>query len=199
MRKILCTIAISLVAFSLSVLNANAATIGFSPSSSSVGVGDPVSVDIVVSGLGGEIVSAYDLDVLYDDSIVSATGVSLSSALGDEGLFEAFYASSLATSGVIDFAGLSLLSDASLLALQGGDSVVLATIEFSAIADGTTALSFNFDAFNDMKGAGAAVLDLSVNPGRINVGAAVVPEPTAALVFVVGLLVTGRTIRRRSA
>ena len=38
------------------------------------------------------IVSAYDLDILYDSSIVAATGVVFTTLLGDELSFEVFNA-----------------------------------------------------------------------------------------------------------
>jgi hypothetical protein len=99
---------------------APAATIGFVPSDSTVLVGDTITVDIVLSDLAGEVVSAYDLDVIYDASVVSATGVSFSGMLGDPLFFEAFQDSDLSVAGLVDLAELSLLSDAALLFVAGG-------------------------------------------------------------------------------
>ncbi len=170
---------------------APAATISFVPGDITAGVGDIVSVDIVVSDLGGEIVSAYDLDVIYDDSMVTATGVSFAGSLGNPLLFEVFQDFDLSTSGVVDLAELSLLSDAALLASQGGDTVTLASIEFEAIADGTSQLSFVFDDFNDVKGLRAEPLDVTGEP--------TIPEPSAALVFAAGAAVVAGALRRRKA
>ena len=195
MRKIFSSIAVGLISLTLLAVSVNAATIGFSPSASAGNIGDPLSIDIVISDLGGEIVSAYDLDVTYDDAILSATGVSFTAALGDEGFFEAFYDSDLSTSGIVDLAGVSLLSDADLLALQGGDAVTLASLEFTVIANGASVLDFNFDAFNDVKGSNAQILPLDVNPGSV---AAPIPEPSAALLFFVGILVTRGVLQRRT-
>ena len=67
------------VIMALSVVSSGhafAAAIGFAPASQTAGVGDSLSVDIVISDLAGEIVSAYDLDVTYDASVLSATAVS---------------------------------------------------------------------------------------------------------------------------
>jgi hypothetical protein len=93
---------------------------------------------------------------------------------------------------LIDFAAVSLLSDAALLALQGGDSVVLATLNFDAIAIGTSSLEFHFDAFNDVKGSGNTPLTLDAKAGSV----AVVPEPSAAVVFGLGWLIVGLRLRR---
>lgn len=193
MRKILIQTLFVSACWLLLGFSAQAVTIGFVPSSQTVGAGDPVFVDVVVSDLGGEIVSAYDLDITYDDSVLSATSVSLSSALGDEFFFEAFYDWDISTSGVVDIAGLSLLSDAALLALQGGDSVVLATLGFTAHSLGVSPLDFVFDAFNDIRGSNGQTLDVTPVSGSV----AVVPEPTAAALFFVGFAVAHGAIRRR--
>ena len=61
--------------------SASAISIGFAPSDSRVLIGDTVAVDVVVSELAGEIVSAYDLYVVYDATVVTATGVSFANSL----------------------------------------------------------------------------------------------------------------------
>jgi hypothetical protein len=151
MRKFLMTTLLALATSILLAAAGTAATIGFNPSSVTPNPGDVFSVDVVVSDPAGEIVSACDLDIVYDDAVASALSVNLTPALGDSGV-DAFYDSEISTPGVADLAGGSLLSDADLLALQGGDSVVLATLTFEYI-DGSTLLDFSFDAFNDVKGA----------------------------------------------
>ena len=176
-------------------LSAGAISIDFSPVSQTVGPADTVLVDIVISDLAGEIVSAYDLDVTFDPTILSATDVSFGSFLGDEAFFEVFSHFDLSAAGVVDFAQLSLLSDLDL-ALQQPDAFVLATLEFEAIGLGTSALDFVFDVFNDLKGTGAQVLNVTAGSGSVT-GTVVVPEPHAALLFALGTWVIGTAIRRR--
>ncbi len=191
---------VAMFAFILSAVpySVEALTISFAPSSQTVNVGDAVSVDIVVSDLAGEIVSAYDLDVTYDSSILSATGVTFGLLLGDESWFEAFNASDISLAGLVDFAQLSLLSDAELGTLQP-DSFTLATLEFLAIGPGTSSLDFVFDAFNDIKGLNAGILEPSAGSGGVTVSNPI-PEPGAALVFGLGALIVGgaATGRKRS-
>ncbi len=67
----------------LQIASAEAIDLSVSPSAQTVDLGDPASVDIVVSNLGGEIVSAFDLDITYDASIIEATNVSFGPLLGD--------------------------------------------------------------------------------------------------------------------
>jgi ABC-type thiamin/hydroxymethylpyrimidine transport system permease subunit len=177
---------------------AAAIRIGFVPVAQTVGLGANVAVDVVVSGLeaggGDEIVAAFDLDVSYDPLVVAATGVSFGSALGALGL-EVLTGFDLATlPGVVDLAALSLLADADLAALQG-DSITLATLQFSAVALGTSALVLLPAApFGiDVKGAANAILTFeTVETGAIHV----VPEPSTLLLLAAGLL---GLARRRSA
>ena len=70
--------------------SASAVIIGFSPDSSTFNVGDTFDVDVVISDLAGEIVTTYDLDVLYDETMLLATNVQFSTSLGDEFFFEVF-------------------------------------------------------------------------------------------------------------
>lgn len=179
---------------------AGAISIALDPAAQSVEVGDAVSVDVVFSGLGGEVVSAYDLDVTYDPGVLAATDVVFTTQLGDELFFEAFNGFDLSAPGLVDLAQLSFLTDDELFALQGGDTVTVATLEFQAVANGTTALDFVFDAFNDVKGRDAAVLPLDATPASVEVGMppseVPIPEPGAALVFGIGSLLVGGAVRR---
>lgn len=50
---------------------ASAAVVSFSPSSQNVALGDSVSVDLRISGLENDILSAFDLDISFDDSILA--------------------------------------------------------------------------------------------------------------------------------
>ena len=166
-----------------------AISIGFVPAVQTVGLGANVSVDVVVSGLEAseiaDVVAAFDLDVAYDPLVVAATGVNFGAALGVLGL-EVLTNFDLATPGLVDFAALSLLSDADLAALQG-DAVTLATLQFSALALGTSPLALISTApFGiDVKGAANEILSFeNVVGGAIHV----VPEPSTVLLLTVGLV-----------
>jgi hypothetical protein len=173
---------------------ASAATIGFVPGADvTAGLGDNVTVDIVISDLGGEIVSAYDLDVLYDATMLTPTSVDFTDELGNVVAGEALVDWDVPTPGVLDLASLSLLWDPALVALQDGDTVTLATIGFQGIAAGTSQLSLVFDEFNDVKGLRATPLELEVG------GEPAIPEPGAALVFAAGAAVVAGALRRRRA
>ena len=174
------------VGLGLLASEASALPIQFNPGAVTVSVGDAFAVDIVVSGLGPEIVSAYDLDILYDATTLAATGVTFTSLLGDELLFEVFNAFDISTPGLVDLAQLSLLWDSDLQALQTANTLTLATISFSALAVGTSALDFLFNPpFNDVKGLNAAVLEMTPTSGRVTVVA--VSEPPVAWLMLLSL------------
>ncbi len=89
------------------------------------------------SGEIGEIVSAFDLDVLYDPAILNATSIAFGPALGFTDIDT--FASSIFAPGRLDFANISLLLNDELAALQG-NSVLLASLTFSAIGIGFSTL-----------------------------------------------------------
>lgn len=172
---------------------ASAVTIGFAPATQTVPPGDFFTVDVVVSDLAGEVVAAYDLDLVYDAAILSATTVSFGPLLGDGSASEVFEDFDLTNPGVVDFAQLSLLSDADLLALQPG-AFVLATIGFQALSPGTSPLELVFDAGNGVTGLGGQGLGVDAPPGSVDV----VPEPGATLLVVLGAAVVSARTRSRS-
>lgn len=189
----------------LQISSASAISLNFSPGDQSVSLGQSVSVDIVVSGLGAadEIVSAHDLFVSYDAGKLTATDVQFGSDLGDELFFEVFNDFDLSVAGVVDFAQLSLLSDDFLAGIQG-DSVTLATISFDSIGVGVASLLFIPDAVagvtgQDVKGRDFLQLDLDeVGAGSVTINdIAVIPLPGAALLMLTGLLGVGFASRKR--
>ena len=119
---------------------ASAITINIVPDSQTVQVGDAFNLDVVVSGLSAanEIVSAYDLDISYDTSILNATAVSFGSYL-DSPLYPSIQDSVLTNPGTVNIAELSFLFDDEL-ALQQTDSFTLATLSFDALMAGVSAI-----------------------------------------------------------
>jgi hypothetical protein len=121
-----------------------AVTLRLVPGMTTVDLGDPLSIDIVVSELGAgnaPSVGDFDFDITYDDTILLATGVDFGLLLGDPGLFEADAGFDLSISGVVDLFEVSFLSTTELDTLQPS-SFTLATLSFNTVGLGTSALNF---------------------------------------------------------
>ena len=165
--------------------------LSFSPSSQNVNIGDPASVDIVISGLAvDEEIGSFDLDITYNSAVVSFVDYTLGTGLGAGGDIIDLSLGDLG--GLIDVAVLSLLDEADLKPLQGG-GFVLATLNFTAVANGVSALTLPQSIFAD--GAGVELL-VDADRGAIRVGD--VPEPASLLLLGAGAmaLVARRRARR---
>ena len=177
--------------------SASAAVIGFN----TVDNGASFDVDIVVSDLGGDYVTAFDLDITYDTTLIVPTAYSFGGQLGDWTWFESLNNTSdgvdpFAVAGHVDLYEVSLLfADAAeelawyganfggpyLSDLQDGNTVTLATITFDALPDVVVTdlgLAFNWDAFHDVKGRNNQVI----------IPTAAVPEPSSIALLGLGLL-----------
>lgn len=194
MRTVYAALATLALAGSLTT-EAQAITIGFNPDTGTVTLGDSFAIDVVVSGLpeaqfGAEVVSAFDLDVLYDASVLTATDFQFSDALGAIGIDA--LTSAWLEPGRVDFASLSFLDPASLLSLQNVEQLVLGRLLFEAIGIGSSLLTFDTatspgaqlvgsDPFTSLPLTDIGAAQISV------IGPVSVPEPTTLWLMLSGV------------
>jgi len=177
---------------------ASAISIGFSPSSQAVDVGDTVSVELTITGLGNlapASLGVFDLDVLFDPTVLAPSGVVFGDpVLGDQlDLFAlgSLTASDDSTPGILNLFELSLDSASDLDSLQAG-SFTLATLDFTAVSLGSSALDATIHALGDAFGDR---LVADVTPGSISP----IPEPSGLVTFLTGLIVVVGAMRRSAS
>jgi Cohesin domain len=130
--------------------------------------GSTVAVTVSASGLGSDVLGAYDVSLGYSASLLAFIGVSFGTALGDPSLLQAI-TSTGGGAGVAEFADVSLLTAAQLQALQPS-TFPLATLSFQAIGNGTATFSL----------ASATAADAAGRPLPVS---APIPEPCTALLL----------------
>lgn len=166
-----------------------AATLGFTPSISSVTVGDAFSVEVRIADVAD--LYAFQFDFAFDPAIVRVDAISEGPFLADWGNGLSPPAGTFWDPGLVDnVAGsVSFVSNVLLGAIAPGEgatgSGVLASIQFTALASGTGTLTLLnellVDSILDPIGAqlqGARVVVEA--PGQV-------PEPAAALLMLCGL------------
>lgn len=177
--------------------------LSINPALAATGVGGTVLMEVRVDGLtaAGEIVSAFDLDILYDSTLLDAANVVFNyAAFGGAG---SVLADIDDASGVLKVFLSSELLDSDLAALQG-DSVSLFTFEFMGLAAGSDLVKFGLDPDFERAVLGRDLLLLDTTA----VGACVVvdlrecanepnelpepPTPALALLALLGLALTRR-------
>ena len=172
-------------------------TLEILPASQDVPVGDSVEVAITISYLGDFVapsLGVFDLDLAFDSAVLAFSAVTFGDpVLGDQ--LDLFGFGSITAfddtvPGVVNVFELSLDLPSDLDTLQPG-SFTLATLSFDTLALGVSALDISIIALGDSLGDS---LDANVVGGAVNV----VPEPSAALLFAVGGLIVGHTVRKRA-
>jgi hypothetical protein len=197
-------LALAAAAATLAAAPASAAiVVSMSPSVQSVAIGDTISVDIVISGLGTEILSAFDLNVLFNTALVG-------NAPGDQGI--SFFGAQFGSpddfffptfgAGVNGAQGGSFLDDDDLAAIQTDDSFTFMTFTWKAAADGALFLNFgaNPDFERNVVGRNALTLDASYQGACVAIGTGScnqVPAPATYALASLALLGCGLTSTRR--
>jgi hypothetical protein len=165
------------------------------PATSTVTVGDLVSVDVMVSGLVDEYVGTYDLTLAWDSALLALQGVAFDVFL--DGPADSL-ASFVAGPGTVSVFEVSL---GMLLNQSGNGAFRLFSLTFDALAAGSASLAFSGDVVQLLGDAlGAGYGEVALSPARVSIeprGGASVPEPGPLALMLVGLAaLAGRSSRR---
>lgn len=177
---------------------ASAGLISFNPTPALGNVADPIAVDLLWTGGVGEYIGDWDVEILFDASIADFGSISFDPDNGLDSVFD------LTDTGLIP-GGLyalqiSLEAPADLINIQDGlgNAFRLASLSFTGVSNGQTALSFGNTVFGDENGNR---IDPSLSNGQICVGpdgcTITIPAPGTPILLVLGLLALGGAARRR--
>lgn len=169
---------------------ASGASLALVPDHTTIAPGAVLEYELLVSDLGPEIVSAFDLAVVYDPSVLTALGASFGGLLGDVDLGRALVSVDLGTPGSIAVSELSLLSDGQLQDLQPS-SFAIATLTLEAAGPGTTSIDL---VPSDVTGLDGQLLE----PGLESASAVVVPETRRLALLGAVLVVSAARSRIRT-
>lgn len=167
-----------------------AGTISVEPSFTSVTLGNPVSVNLDVSGVLD--LYAFQFDVGFDPAVLSAVSVSEGSLFSSVGVFF--------SPGFIDNGGGSITFIGDTLSGPGpglSTDGTLAQIVFNAVGSGSSSVDLSNIILLD---SSLSEINVVASPATITVtGTSAVPEPTtgASMIFEMGVIVIGAAIKRQ--
>lgn len=161
-----------------SALAMNVVMLNIDPPAQNYFIGDIITADLKISGLQNEDLGLFNLNLSYDDSILSYDSYTLGTGLGN-GVMDISLADNFLTAGIINLAGY--VADTS----PQDDEVILATLNFIGTGAGISELSI-VDSIMYSDSGSPLSLYASPNPGFVNVNHA--PVPAAAWLLGSGLL-----------
>lgn len=181
--------------------DADAAIISFETDGSDVNVGDVFTVDLKISDLGADILTTFDLNVIFDDGVLDFLSFTFGDPLNGnqldiQGFGGGLFASATPSSGIVNLTDSSFDPDAVLLSSQL-DEFIIGTFSFNAQALGTSVFGIQNvllgGAFNG--GFIPSAVAFTTSAATVNVVATQVSEPVLTSSVLLGLLFLG--LRKR--
>lgn len=204
MKRLLSAVAIASATLVAALPASAAVVVSFTPSSSHVAIGDTVDIQMVIAGLGDEILSAFDINLLFDGAIASNTSVLFSGEAELGGAADTYFASTFGA-GVTNVVGGSWLDDGDLLGQA--NSFALVTFTMKGEANGKTTLQLGADPDYERNFVGLRFQSLAVQAGTaclaVGTGSCdnggTVPEPAGYGLAGLALMAAGWAGRRRKS
>jgi hypothetical protein len=202
MKKMLSALALAAGTLLVAAPASAAIVVSFVPAANHINIGDTVSVQMNISGLDAEILSAFDINMLFDESVLDNNLVTHDIATqwpgGGEFGPSVFGAGD---TGVIDYA----FDDDDTLAMAQGNAFTVLTFGFIGAGNGSTFVNLgpNPDFQRNFVGLRFETLDVTVNGACIAVGTGdcgggpQIPEPASFGLAALGLLALGAASRAR--
>ncbi|MFT5758965.1 MAG: hypothetical protein ACI9LM_003714 [Alteromonadaceae bacterium] len=179
--KIIAVIGVCMIYFITSA--AQATLISVVPQSQNVNQGEEVIIDIIISELtnGSALsISSFDININFDATLLRFSNISFGDQLNFG--FGSWQNSSELSAGIFNFSEFSFDDFATIDALQAS-KFTLASLTFDTKSFGLSALTAHVNGLGDSIGNG---LNSRMENSNFNITA--VPEPTALLLFIFGIL-----------
>lgn len=172
---------IGLLVFLLIAAPLASADLFFQPATSTINVGDPISIDVMFSGAASPWLAGYDLFIGYNPTILHLAAV----AWPDDNLGVPSLRDAIFGTGTVEVTESSLASGAALEAAQSGnDPFRLFQLLFSGeAAPGVSPLTLDQVLLVD--GNGQALDGGSARAGSVTVRGNAVPEPAGLLLLLI--------------
>lgn len=201
MKKSITTLALAASTWLVTAPATAAITLAFTPSAAHINVGDAVTVQATISGLDAEVVSGFDLNFVYNPSVLAFS--SFTYATGPLGIQTAL--NSTVAAGNLGYDVVSLEDDATLV-LNQSNSFELFSFVLLGAADGTSHFTLGADPDFERVISGLNFNPLTVDVGNLCIavgsGTCSIPEPgtySLAGLALAGALLPAALRRRRKA
>ncbi len=184
-------------------LPASAALVTFTPATQHIGIGDVVVIDVTISGLGAETLTAVDMNMLFSSGAAAWTIADFNSLNNELGAPDSLL--SFDTLGPLEIGvqAFSWLLDDDVAAIQTDGGFLLGQLTFQGAFDGVTMLGLgaDLDYERNFVGRDFQTLPISVQGACIAVGTGscdnTVPEPSSYGLAAIALLAAGAAGRSR--